>query len=52
MYLMGQFVMDSIPEENKEDFDFFRFPIIDPECADRRRRADRRLLRRCERAAS
>jgi ABC-type glycerol-3-phosphate transport system substrate-binding protein len=30
MYLMGQFVMDSIPEENKADFDFFRFPIIDP----------------------
>lgn len=30
MYLMGQFVMDSIPEENKADFDFFRFPIMDP----------------------
>lgn len=30
MYLMGQFVMDSIPEENKADYDFFRFPIIDP----------------------
>ncbi len=30
MYLMGQFVMDSVPEENKADFDFFRFPIIDP----------------------
>ncbi len=29
MYLMGQFVMDSIPAENKADFDFFRFPIID-----------------------
>jgi ABC-type glycerol-3-phosphate transport system substrate-binding protein len=30
MYLMGQFIMDSIPEENKADFDFFRFPIMDP----------------------
>lgn len=30
MYLMGQFIMDSIPEENRKDFDFFRFPIIDP----------------------
>jgi multiple sugar transport system substrate-binding protein/raffinose/stachyose/melibiose transport system substrate-binding protein len=30
MYLMGQFVMDSIPDANKKDFDFFRFPIIDP----------------------
>lgn len=30
MYLMGQFVMDSIPDENKADYDFFRFPIIDP----------------------
>lgn len=30
MYLMGQFVMDSIPAENKADYDFFRFPIIDP----------------------
>jgi multiple sugar transport system substrate-binding protein/raffinose/stachyose/melibiose transport system substrate-binding protein len=29
MYLMGQFIMDSIPEENQADFDFFRFPIID-----------------------
>jgi len=30
MYLMGQFVMDSIPKENQKDFDFVRFPIIDP----------------------
>lgn len=30
MYLMGQFVMDSIPKENQKDFDFFRFPIMDP----------------------
>lgn len=30
MYLMGQFIMDSIPEENQADFDFFRFPVIDP----------------------
>jgi len=29
MYLMGQFIMDSIPEENQADYDFFRFPIID-----------------------
>jgi len=29
MYLMGQFVMDSIPKDNQKDFDFFRFPIID-----------------------
>ena len=30
MYLMGQFLMDSVTAENKADFDFFRFPIIDP----------------------
>ncbi len=30
MYLMGQFVMDSIPEDQKANYDFFRFPIIDP----------------------
>jgi multiple sugar transport system substrate-binding protein/raffinose/stachyose/melibiose transport system substrate-binding protein len=30
MYLMGQFIMDSVPKENQKDFDFFRFPIIDP----------------------
>jgi multiple sugar transport system substrate-binding protein/raffinose/stachyose/melibiose transport system substrate-binding protein len=30
MYLMGQFLMDSVPKENQKDFDFVRFPIIDP----------------------
>ncbi len=30
MYLMGQFILDSVPDEYDEDFDFFRFPIIDP----------------------
>jgi multiple sugar transport system substrate-binding protein/raffinose/stachyose/melibiose transport system substrate-binding protein len=30
MYLMGQFVVDSYPDELEEDLDFFRFPIIDP----------------------
>ncbi len=30
MYLMGQFIMDSVPKENQKDFDFVRFPIIDP----------------------
>jgi multiple sugar transport system substrate-binding protein/raffinose/stachyose/melibiose transport system substrate-binding protein len=29
MYLMGQFIMDSVPEEVKADMDFFQFPIID-----------------------
>ncbi len=29
MYLMGQFIMDSIPEDQQDKFDFFRFPIID-----------------------
>ncbi|MCX8058054.1 MAG: extracellular solute-binding protein [Spirochaetes bacterium] len=28
MYLMGQFIMDVIPEKDKGKFDFFRFPII------------------------
>ncbi len=31
MYLMGQFIMDSIPEDQQDNFDFFRFPIIDPD---------------------
>ena len=31
MYLMGQFIMDSIPEDMRDNFDFFRFPIIDPD---------------------
>jgi multiple sugar transport system substrate-binding protein/raffinose/stachyose/melibiose transport system substrate-binding protein len=30
MYLMGQFISDSVAEEVKDDLDFFRFPIIDP----------------------
>jgi len=30
MYLMGQFVVDSYPDEMENDLDFFRFPIIDP----------------------
>jgi multiple sugar transport system substrate-binding protein/raffinose/stachyose/melibiose transport system substrate-binding protein len=31
MYLMGQFITDSVTDEVKEDIDFFRFPIIDPD---------------------
>jgi multiple sugar transport system substrate-binding protein/raffinose/stachyose/melibiose transport system substrate-binding protein len=31
MYLMGDFIRDSYPEEDVEKLDFFRFPIIDPE---------------------
>ncbi len=31
MYLMGQFIMDSVPEDVQADMDFFQFPIIDPE---------------------
>ncbi len=31
MYLMGQFITDSYPDEMEEDLDFFRFPIIDPD---------------------
>lgn len=31
MYLMGQFITDSYPQEDVEKLDFFRFPIIDPE---------------------
>ncbi|MBB6478764.1 ABC transporter substrate-binding protein [Spirochaeta isovalerica] len=30
MYLMGDFIRDSFPEELLSDLDFFRFPIIDP----------------------
>ncbi|MFW5710535.1 MAG: ABC transporter substrate-binding protein [bacterium] len=30
MYLMGDFIRDSYPEEDLEYLDFFRFPIIDP----------------------
>jgi multiple sugar transport system substrate-binding protein/raffinose/stachyose/melibiose transport system substrate-binding protein len=30
MYLMGQFIQDSFPEDKAGDLDFFQFPIIDP----------------------
>ncbi len=30
MYLMGQFITDSYPDEMEDDLDFFRFPVIDP----------------------
>ncbi|RME10295.1 MAG: carbohydrate ABC transporter substrate-binding protein [Ardenticatenia bacterium] len=30
MYLMGDFIRDSFPDELENDLDFFRFPIIDP----------------------
>jgi len=30
MYLMGQFITDSVADDVKDDLDFFRFPIIDP----------------------
>jgi ABC-type glycerol-3-phosphate transport system substrate-binding protein len=31
MYLMGQFILDSYPDEMEGDLDFFRFPVIDPD---------------------
>lgn len=31
MYLMGGFITDSVPDEIEDDYDFIRFPIIDPE---------------------
>ena len=31
MYLMGDFIRDSYPEEDVDKLDFFRFPIIDPD---------------------
>lgn len=31
MYLMGQFIVDSYPDELEDDLDFFRFPIINPD---------------------
>ncbi len=31
MYLMGDFIRDSLPEETEAKLDFFRFPIIDPD---------------------
>jgi len=30
MYLMGQFIFDSVAEDIADDVDFFQFPIIDP----------------------
>ncbi|MGD2205336.1 MAG: ABC transporter substrate-binding protein [Anaerolineae bacterium] len=30
MYLMGDFLRDSYPDEDEDKLDFFRFPIIDP----------------------
>jgi len=30
MYLMGDFIRDSLPDDVEADIDFFRFPIIDP----------------------
>jgi len=30
MYLMGQFITDSYPDDGEDDLDFFRFPLIDP----------------------
>ncbi len=29
MYLMGQFLLDSVPDEIENDVDFFQFPVID-----------------------
>jgi hypothetical protein len=31
MYLMGDFLRDSYPDEDEANLDFFRFPIIDPD---------------------
>mgnify|MGYP005842447441 CR=1 FL=1 len=31
MYLLGQFITDSYPDELEEDLDFFRFPVINPD---------------------
>jgi multiple sugar transport system substrate-binding protein/raffinose/stachyose/melibiose transport system substrate-binding protein len=31
MYLMGQFILGTIPEEIQDDVDFFQFPVIDPD---------------------
>lgn len=31
MYLMGQFIMDTVADDVKDDMDFFQFPIIDPD---------------------
>jgi multiple sugar transport system substrate-binding protein/raffinose/stachyose/melibiose transport system substrate-binding protein len=31
MYLMGDFIRDSLPDEVEADIDFFRFPVINPD---------------------
>jgi ABC-type glycerol-3-phosphate transport system substrate-binding protein len=31
MYLMGGFITDSVPDEIEDDYDFVRFPIINPD---------------------
>ena len=31
MYLMGRFVTDAMPEDVRDDMDFFRFPTIEPD---------------------
>ncbi len=31
MYLMGDFIRDSVPDEIEDDLDFVRFPIINPD---------------------
>lgn len=31
MYLMGGFITDSVPDDIEADYDFVRFPIIDPD---------------------
>lgn len=31
MYLMGGFIIDSVPDEIEADLDFVRFPVIDPD---------------------
>ncbi len=30
MYLMGQFILDLVPDDIESDMDFFQFPVIDP----------------------
>jgi multiple sugar transport system substrate-binding protein/raffinose/stachyose/melibiose transport system substrate-binding protein len=30
MYLMGQFILDSVPEDVQGDMDFFQFPVVVP----------------------
>ena len=45
MYLLGTFINEQFPEDDREDIDLFNFPEIDSGHRRRRaRRADRRLL--------